>query len=344
MFADAIERVSKYTRPIKFIMRNFGSSEIIPGTATLFFINENGVAVTCKHVAEELLKCAQINGMYAQYRSEISSLSPEAKPDESKSIVSKFGYTPLHTAQSKSMFFDCVESDNNSINYSVIKHPKYDLAIIIINNAKTNMYSDYAVFAKDSSKLRRGNFLCRYGYPFAEFSDYKYDSESDDIIWTGSDRVDTPPFPIEGMYTRGVVDAEGNMFEYELSTPGLRGQSGGPLFDSRGIVYGMQSETTFLHLGFDQEKTKVRINGQITEVDNHPFLHVGRCITVDVIKDFLNQNGVKYYIGDSLEQVECVNGGKESDTSCSEHPQSPRNTPSGIVRFISWIKGHRCRK
>ena len=49
-------------------------------------------------------------------------------------------------------------------------------------------------------------------------------------------------------------------------------------------------------------------------------------------------------IGDSLEQVECVNGGKESDTSCSEHPQSPRNTPSGIVRFISWIKGHRCRK
>lgn len=308
MFADAIERVSKYTRPIKFIMRNFGSSEIIPGTATLFFVNENGVAVTCKHVAAELLKCAQINNSYAQYRSELSSLPPEVKPDEYESIASKFGYTPLITAQSKSMFLDCVEAENNSVNYSVIIHPKYDLAIIIFKDVKMNRYSDYAVFAKDSSKLRRGDFLCRYGFPFAEFSDYKYDSARDDIIWTGNNRINTPSFPIEGMYTRNVVDDEGNIFEYELSTPGLRGQSGGPLFDSHGIVFGMQSKTAFLHLGFDQEKAKVRINGQIEEVDNHPFLHVGRCITVDVIKSFLNEKGIKYYVGDSTGITEEING------------------------------------
>ena len=288
-------------------MRNFGSSEVIPGTATLFFVNENGVAVTCKHVAEELLKCAQINDLYAQYRAELSSLSPEAEPVESESIVSKFGYTPLLTAQSKSMFFDCVESENNSINYSVIKHPKYDLAIIIINNAKTNRYSDYAIFAKDSSRLRRGDYLCRYGYPFAEFSDFEYDENADDINWCGNGQSATPSFPIEGMFTRNIAD-DGKIYEYELSTPGLRGQSGGPLFDSHGIVYGMQSETAFLHLGFDQEKAKVRINGQITEVDNHPFLHVGRCITVDVIKSFLDANGIKYYVGDSTGVVEEING------------------------------------
>ena len=70
----------------------------------------------------------------------------------------------------------------------------------------------------------------------------------------------------------------------------------------------MQSVTTHLHLGFDQYDTRVRIDGEIKEVENHPFLHVGRCICVNVIKKFLDDNGIKYYAdyGDGGEEV--VNG------------------------------------
>ena len=52
----------------------------------------------------------------------------------------------------------------------------------------------------------------------------------------------------------------------------------------------------------------MRIDGQRKEVNNYPFLHVGRCITVDVIKSFLDANGIKYYIGDSTGVVEEING------------------------------------
>ena len=55
MFADAIELVGNYTKPLKIISRNYKSTSIIPGTATLFFVNDEGYAITCKHVAEILL-------------------------------------------------------------------------------------------------------------------------------------------------------------------------------------------------------------------------------------------------------------------------------------------------
>jgi len=45
---------------------------------------------------------------------------------------------------------------------------------------------------------------------------------------------------------------EGEIMGIELSTPGLRGQSGGPLFNSEGIICGMQSSTNHLHLGFER--------------------------------------------------------------------------------------------
>jgi len=308
MFADAIEKCSNYTRSIHFISRRFGNTEVVPGTATLFFVNEDAVAITCKHVAEELLKCNSINDTYEKYKRDIENIPGDM--DENtyiNGISNQYGYHGKITAELKTLFYDCVKTDEDAIKFSVIKHKEYDLAIIKINNAKTNCYTGHAVFAKDSNELRRGDFLCRIGYPFPEFKNYEYDSMNDTINWTSTGRNSTPLFPIEGMLTRNVTDA-GKMYEYELSTPGLKGQSGGPLFDKNGLVYGVQAETVFLHLGFDQYNAKVRIDGEYKCVDNHPFLHVGRCICVDVIKAFLNENNIKYYVADNQGDEEIVNG------------------------------------
>ena len=54
--------------------------------------------------------------------------------------------------------------------------------------------------------------------------------------------TETPRFPIEGMLTRHIMHGN-EIAGIELSTPGLRGQSGGPLFNSEGLVCGMQSGT-----------------------------------------------------------------------------------------------------
>lgn len=308
MFADAIEKTSKFTRSIHFISRRFDSTEIIPGTATLFFVNDEGVAITCKHVSKILTGFQKVNDRYKQYKSELASIpNDEDRDAQADALTIKHGYTPSETAQMEVLFYDCIKTSDDSISFTSINHSEFDLAIIKIKNATSNLYSGHAVFAKDSNNLKVGTFLCRIGYPFPQFSNYRYDATNDSIEWTQMGRVNTPLFPIEGMFTREVTSG-GNTFAYEISTPGLRGQSGGPLFDRAGVVYGMQSETAFLHLGFDKYNTKVRIDGEMKEVEDHPFMHVGRCICVDVIKKFLDDNNIKYYVDDGNGGEDLVNG------------------------------------
>jgi len=145
--------------------------------------------------------------------------------------------------------------------------------------------------------------LCRLGFPFPEFSNFKYNENKDDIEWTVEGKANTPRFPIEGMITRKLLGADGSTIGIEISTPGLKGQSGGPLFDYEGIVYGMQSSTHHLHLGFDMKNIKVKEGSKTNKVSDHPFLHLGNCIHVDVIKGFLKENNIKFYEDNNTRNV-----------------------------------------
>ena len=88
---------------------------------------------------------------------------------------------------------------------------------------------------------------------------------------------------------------ENKLFGIELSTPGLKGQSGGPLFSKNGIVYGMQSSTKHLHLGFDIMNKEIMVNNTVKKVSDYSFIHLGQCIHVDIIKEFLKEKNVKFY-------------------------------------------------
>lgn len=82
-----------------------------------------------------------------------------------------------------------------------------------------------------------------------------------------------PQISIDGIITR--FGAENNQISsIEIITPGLKGQSGDPLFDTEGLVYGMQFMTNHLHLGFDIENKEIINDGKKTKVSNHPFLHI----------------------------------------------------------------------
>jgi hypothetical protein len=148
---------------------------------------------------------------------------------------------------------------------------------------------------KDDSQIKQGKYLCRYGFPFPEFNNFLYDATIDDINFISTGTTGTPAFPIDGIITRHLADASG-ITGIEMSTPGLRGQSGGPLFDSNGIVYGMQFATNHLHLGFDMRNIEINADGKKLKVHNQPFLHVGLCVHAGRIKEFLAQNGIAFHI------------------------------------------------
>lgn len=291
MFVKAIEKVSKFTRPIHTITRNYNDDAIMPGASSMFFVNEFGHAITCRHVAQIIMRSEEINKNYKEFKNEASLLSKNKYNRKIKELERKYNYSNNITIQIKNNFINCADFKG----FEIICHPNFDLAIIKFSDFEKLHYTEHAILLKDSVKIKQGKSLCRLGYPFPEFSNFAYDKENDDIKWTAEGKQITPTFPIDGIVTRGISGIDGSRIGIELSTPGLRGQSGGPLFDENGIIYGMQSMTHHLHLGFDIVEKEIFVNRKIKKVSNHPFLHLGNCVHVDIIKNFLKEKDIKYY-------------------------------------------------
>ena len=238
MFVKAVKLVSYYTRPVFTISRAAGETGVTPGAATIFFVNEEGWAVTTKRIAGALMVAN--------------------KKDAPHEI--------------KLNFVDCVD---------VIKgitcklHPKLDLALIHFEGYSDILYRPHAVFATHTNEPVQGKSLCRLGYPFPEFSNYKYDAEKDTILWTAEGKKTSPRFALEGMVTR-LVSTGVEISGFELSTPGYEGMAGGPVFDKDGLVHGMYVSNT--KLGF------------------------AHCVHMDSIKAFMKQEGV-YFLEDDCAEL-----------------------------------------
>jgi len=291
MFIKAIEIAAKYTRAIYSISRNYGSTTIQPGTASLFFVNSDGWALTCRHVINQLDVGATLAHKRDDFHRELASRRGTEKEKRLlKELEEKYGYKKNTTFELHNKFMDCAEGNPK---LHIVKHKKYDIALIKFEDYTQLGCNTFPVFPSDTSSLQPGKMLCRLGFPFPEFTNFAYDDEADKINWTDTGKTITPRFPIEGMVTRHVSDDEGKVFAFEISTPGLRGQSGGPAFDVEGKVWGVQFATQHLDLKFDIDQEVLR-KGVKKHIKDSPFLHVGRCIHVDVIKVFLRENNVAF--------------------------------------------------
>lgn len=291
MFVRAIESVAKFTRPIHSISRFYNSTTIIPGTATLFFINAEGWALTCGHVADQLLAGAALLRKENAFRKELQAQRGDKKEKVLlKELERKYRYSKKEPFELHNRFMDCIKG---KLSLNIKKHDKLDAALLHFTGYDKLLCDSFPIFPMETSGLQPGMYLCRLGYPFPEFTNYEYDSKSDRLVWTDSGRKNTPRFPIEGMLTRHVIDNEDNIIGFELSTPGLRGQSGGPVFDKEGKVWGMQCQTTHLDLDFDIDMEVLR-KGARKRVTDSAFLHVGKCIHVDILKSFMRDNGVAF--------------------------------------------------
>lgn len=291
MFIKAIQKVEQYTRPLHTIAKSY-SGLITPGAGTLFFVNEDAVAITCKHVLNIITQADQINAQYNDFKNERSKIKQDDYYQLNvKNLETKFNYRDETIVQIKHQFVNTVDQLRQ---IKCIPHPTLDLAIVKFEGFQRTHYNSYATFVKDPNKIKQGKSLCRLGYPFPEFNNFRHNPATDDIEWTTVGNRNTPTFPLDGIITR-FVNGDNRLMSIEMSTPGLRGQSGGPLFDSDGLVYGMQFKTSHHHLGFDMDEVEIVKNGIKTKVSNYPFLHVGHSVHVERITEFLKQHDIKFY-------------------------------------------------
>jgi hypothetical protein len=165
--------------------------------------------------------------------------------------------------------------------------PAVDLALVKLDGYPVGNAADLPVFGNPASPLAPGTFLCKLGYPFNTI-----ETSWDDTV--KSFRLGNkgwPLFALEGMMTRRVhvADVSGAVVAkfIETSTPGLRGQSGGPIFDTDAKVWAIQSQTHHYDLGFSP---KVAEGGR--SVMEHQFLNAGWGADIEEIVQLTAENGV----------------------------------------------------
>src|SRR5688572_17784799 len=92
MFVKAIEEVAKFTRPIHTISRNYNETIVSPGAATLFFVNEMGYAITCRHVIDLISNRQNINAHYDNFAKEKATIGNNKFNKRIKELEAKYNY------------------------------------------------------------------------------------------------------------------------------------------------------------------------------------------------------------------------------------------------------------
>jgi hypothetical protein len=288
MFGEACERARHYTCPYVGLRRKHDGT-VISSVAAFIVVNDRGWCITAKHLFDEIARAEQSIVGAAGLDDRISALKSQ-KGGDAKHRNRELGTLEHERRESLSNRVEIWAAGSDWATRSpramdVRLHPVADVATFKLEPFTPPSDQMYPVFR--STALTAGVSICRIGFPWhtveADFANNNFDVKSG---------FPAPFFALDGMISRFASEEtpDGAHVTYiQTSTPGLRGQSGGPVFDVEARLCGLQSLTTHFDLGFDavyQRDGKPQIERQ--------FLNVGQAVHVDDIAKFLDEQGVSY--------------------------------------------------
>lgn len=287
MFAKAYEIASNHTLPVLVSFRRF-NGKIESGLGSFVIINEEGWIITAAHILDSLVTSNKNAKEIQEYNTKITEIDSDPKLNAKAKMKRKRRLTSNPNWMTNSSHW--WGNDSHRIkNFHMLK--ENDIAIGKIENYNPSFCTSYPTF-KDPKNLKNGTSLCKLGYPFydvkATFDETKNSFTFDPSIFP------IPRFPIDGIYTRNIVAGKSSDKKFEIkfietSSPGLRGQSGGPIFDVDGNIWAIQSQTRHLPLGFSPKIKKGN-----KEIEENQFLNVGWGAHVETILKFLDSHKIKY--------------------------------------------------
>ena len=285
MFAIALREVEKYTYPVIVSTRYF-SGEVEAGCAAFVVLNRDGWIITASHVMEGILVRQQHQKEIAQYEAAKAGIENERSlsSKQKKRELAKLRPNPKWITHLSHWW-----GRDGVIAHQVSGDKITDIAIGRLDPFDPDSIRIYPTFWNPQDELLPGKSLCRLGFPFHEIKATFEEATGRFTLAPGS--VPVPRFPLDGILTRMAIlieEATGRKAEFiEVSTPGLRGQSGGPIFDTSARICGIQSRTHHMPLGFNP---KLREGNR--EVVEHQFLNVGMGAHVKEVIPFLQQRNI----------------------------------------------------
>lgn len=284
MYKISIKDNTQYLIPFIEGIKYYGSNDLDQGGGTMMILNDKGDVLTCAHIANEFIVNDNLAKSYSQL---IQDIKLSKNKEQRRQIEKKYGIkkdTPVLT------HIDLPLDIQGELTFDITFHEYLDLALIRFKGITTER-DNYPIFSEKFPE--QGQSVCKLGYAFPEFDIFKYSNDLDNIVIKEDGIRNFPVFPMDGIVTRGIVDKHNILSMFETSTPGLRGQSGGPIFGPDGIVYGIQSMTVHLDLNFDVNKT-VKRGIENKKVNFTPFINLGVGISSTEIINFLEKNNIEF--------------------------------------------------
>lgn len=287
MFSKAYEIASKFTHPVIVSMRFFDKT-VESGLGSFIVLNDEGWIVTAAHILDPAFGQQQHQKEIAAYEDQVKSIKEN---DKLKAHLKQRQLKKLKP--NNKWITNCSFWWGHDVfrisQFEILR--ENDLAIGKIENYDKQFQTVYPKLKKPDN-LKNGTSLCKLGYPFhqvkTEFIEESNSFKLDPTVFP------VPRFPIDGIFTRNILagKSKDNKFDIkylETSTPGLKGQSGGPTFDVEGNLWAIQSRTQHLNLGFAPKIKKDK-----KEIEENQFLNVGWGVHIDTIIKFLEDKKVAF--------------------------------------------------
>jgi len=289
LFRHACKIARGFTWPI-VISRRMVSGRCSAVIGSCIVVNPQGWIVTAGHVLKECDKVANAGDQTHALRAEIAAIQEDTTIESSERVarIATVKAPKPDDTLSSSVWFG---KDGVRMKEGYWMEAA-DLGLARLEPFDPAWVPHYPVFKDPKTDFEPGTSLCRLGFPF-------YSLEPTWDAGTGAFRlppeaVPLPFFPVEGIFTRmadirlpsgakvPVVVPPYPLRLIETSSPGLRGQSGGPIFDTDGRIWGVQSATTSYSLDLNT---------------NYPqYLNVGLGVSPITIFGFFDEFRINYHV------------------------------------------------
>jgi hypothetical protein len=286
VFRNAYAIASKFTFPI-IVSTRTRDGKCSASVGAYVLINADGWIVTAGHILKQLVDLVAAVQKTNDHAANEAAIRADTTIDDKvrRSRLKALGHLTGDDFTHVSAFWGGAPTIPSLSDIQILE--PVDVGIGKLPGFSPPPGQTYPIFKDPTKDFDPGTSLCKLGFPFHSITP-TFDVPTQRFQLPAS-ALPVPFFPIEGIFTRvAQPDMQGNpgpgfpLLMVETSSPGLRGQSGGPIFDTKGTIWAIQSITSHLELGF---RTAIQ-----------QFLNVGLGVHTETLFNVFGQAAVNYQV------------------------------------------------